>query len=143
MRHLSRRDFLKLTGLAASGTMLVGCNGTVGSPLVSLAEQPDGYVPGVPVWYASVCRECPAGCGIWVKTLEGRAKKIEGNPQHPVNRGRLCARGQASLQALYNPDRFRFPCRNSDGQDEQLSWDEEPDTVAPQLREADPQSWMW
>jgi anaerobic selenocysteine-containing dehydrogenase len=52
---------------------------------------------------------CPAGCGISVRTREGRAKKIEGNPLHPVNQGRLCALGQAGLQVLYNPDRLTGP----------------------------------
>ena len=46
-----------------------------------------------------------------VRTREGRAVKVEGNPDHPVNRGSLCIRGQASLQGLYNPDRFTGPRR--------------------------------
>ena len=46
-----------------------------------------------------------------VRTREGRAVKVEGNPDHPVNRGSLCIRGQASLQGLYNPDRFTGPHR--------------------------------
>ena len=50
---------------------------------------PDGVTPGVPTWYASTCRECPAGCGIHVKTREGRVIKVEGNPDSPVNRGKL------------------------------------------------------
>ena len=58
-----------------------------------------------------MCGECPAGCGIRVRTREGRAVKVEGNPEHPVNRGGLCVRGQASLQGLYNPDRITGPHR--------------------------------
>ena len=72
---------------------------------------PDDIVPGVATWYASVCGECPNGCGTRVRTREGRAIKIEGNPAHPVNQGALCVRGQAALQGLYNPDRFRGPQR--------------------------------
>ncbi len=68
---------------------------------------PEDDVPGVATWYASSCGECPAGCGTRVRTREGRAVKIEGNPEHPINRGRLCIRGQAALQGLYNPDRLR------------------------------------
>ena len=62
-------------------------------------------------WYATVCGECPAGCGTLVRTREGRAVKVEGNPEHPVNRGGLCIRGQSSLQGLYNPDRIAGPQR--------------------------------
>ncbi len=77
--------------------------------LFSLVQAPDDMVIGKPTWYASTCRECPAGCGILAKNREGRVIKVEGNPQHPINRGRLCMRGQASLQAVYNPDRIKLP----------------------------------
>ena len=60
-----------------------------------------------------MCGQCPAGCGIVVRVSEGRAKKIEGNPLHPVNRGKLCARGQAALQALYHPERLSRPMKLS------------------------------
>jgi len=48
-----------------------------------------------------------------VRVSEGRAKKIEGNPLHPVNRGKLCGRGQAALQALYHPERLQRPMKLS------------------------------
>src|SRR3990172_11259555 len=54
---------------------------------------------------ASVCLQCPAGCGILVRVVDGRAVKIEGNPKHPINLGRLCPKGQIGLQILYDPDR--------------------------------------
>ena len=44
-----------------------------------------------------------------VRTREGRAVKLEGNPEHPVNQGKLCSRGQAALQGLYNPGRIKAP----------------------------------
>ena len=64
---------------------------------------------------------CSAGCGITVRTREGRAKKIEGNPSHPVSQGRLCARGQAGLQVLYNPDRVTTPLQQT-GERESGDW---------------------
>jgi anaerobic selenocysteine-containing dehydrogenase len=70
-------------------------------------QPPEEVLPGQATWYASTCRMCPAGCGIIVRVINGRAKKIEGNPLHPLNQGKLCARGQAGLQVLYNPDRLR------------------------------------
>ena len=74
---------------------------------------PEDFSPGIATWYNTVCSMCSAGCGITVRTREGRAKKIEGNPSHPVSQGRLCARGQAGLQVLYNPDRVTTPLRQT------------------------------
>lgn len=76
---------------------------------------PEETLPGKATWYASTCRQCSAGCGIIVRTINGRAKKIEGNPNHPLNRGKLCARGQAGLQVLYNPDRLKSPVSQTGG----------------------------
>lgn len=81
-------------------------------------------VTGEVRWYASVCRECPAGCGILAKAREGRAVKIEGNPYHPVNRGAICMRGQAALQGLYNPDRLMAPkIKGHDGTFKDISFE--------------------
>ena len=58
---------------------------------------------------ASTCLQCTARCGILGFVEEGRLVKIEGNPKDPNNRGRLCAKGQAGLNHLYNPDRLLYP----------------------------------
>lgn len=111
---MNRRTFLKLVGMG-SMSIAAGCSPDYqGGPyphktLFSLVQAPDDMVIGKPTWYASTCRECPAGCGILAKNREGRVIKVEGNPQHPINRGRLCMRGQAALQAVYNPDRIKTP----------------------------------
>jgi anaerobic selenocysteine-containing dehydrogenase/Fe-S-cluster-containing dehydrogenase component len=71
-----------------------------------------------------------------VKTVEGRAIKVEGNPDHPVNQGRLCARGQASVQGLYNPDRIRQPLRReADGTFQPISWNEAERMIVARLSE--------
>ena len=105
---LDRRDFLKISGATAFATLFGGCD-KIQKKLIPFVIPPENYVLGESLWYASVCRQCPAGCGIVVRNSEGRAKKIEGNPLHPVNRGKLCARGQAGLQALYHPERLGTP----------------------------------
>jgi molybdopterin-containing oxidoreductase family iron-sulfur binding subunit len=87
-------------------------------------QKEEDITPGVSTYFATVCRECPAGCGIIVRTREGRALKAEGNPEHPVNAGKLCGRGQASMQGLYNPDRFRQPMRVSGGKYTPANWDD-------------------
>ncbi len=90
--RLSRRDFLRITaGAAALGA--TGFSPTVRRAVLEpFVRPPEEALPGQATWYASTCRQCPAGCGIVVRTINGRAKKIEGNPLHPLNRGKLCAR---------------------------------------------------
>ncbi|MBI3580797.1 MAG: molybdopterin-dependent oxidoreductase [Nitrospinae bacterium] len=56
---------------------------------------------------------CNAGCGIMVRTVMGRAKKVEGNPAHPVNGGGVCALGQAAVHQLYHPERLKLPLLRS------------------------------
>ena len=119
----NRRDFLKLAGIGAAGA-LSGCNQRPTERLIPYLIAPNDILPGVSYWYASTCRECPVGCGLLVRTREGRAVKVEGNPAHPVNRGGLCARGQASLQGLYNPDRIATPMAKEGGVWKAIPWDE-------------------
>jgi anaerobic selenocysteine-containing dehydrogenase len=126
---INRRDFLKLAGAGVAATaVLTGCGPA--SRYVTrepYARMPEYTYNGQSTYYATTCRECPAGCGIVVRTMQGRAIKVEGNPNHPVNLGKTCARGQASLQGLYNPDRIQNPVqqkkrKSSDFTD--LSWDD-------------------
>ena len=67
------------------------------------------YTPQTSYHYMTTCRECDSGCGLMMTTREHRAQKAEGNPNHPINKGSLCAKGQASLQSLYNPHRHSRP----------------------------------
>ena len=125
MPELDRRDFLKLVGVGAGAAAAAGCSEKV-EKLIPYVVQPEEITPGVPVYYASTCRECPAGCGLHVKTREGRPIKLEGNPEHPVNQGKLCARGQAGIGRTYHPDRFQRPMRRgADGNARSRSrWDD-------------------
>uniref|UniRef100_A0A832I1V3 4Fe-4S dicluster domain-containing protein n=1 Tax=Eiseniibacteriota bacterium TaxID=2212470 RepID=A0A832I1V3_UNCEI len=118
-----RRDFLKLVGLGVAGTA-AGCAQPPANQLLPYLNAPVDVLPGVPVWYASTCRECPTGCGVVLKAREGRIIKIEGAPDHPVNRGGLCARGQAALQGLYDPDRVRTPLLREGPVWKPIGWDE-------------------
>src|SRR5437867_1542230 len=101
---MKRRDFFKIVTASGAAAATAGCQQATESilPLVVPNEQ---IVPGVAAWFATVCRECPAGCGVLARNREGRIVKLEGNPDHPVNAGALCLRGQAALQGLYHPDR--------------------------------------
>jgi molybdopterin-containing oxidoreductase family iron-sulfur binding subunit len=104
---MKRRTFLKIAGMG-SISFAFGCDPPPKN-LFSGVVAPDDMVVGEATWYASTCRECPAGCGILAKNREGRVVKVEGNPLHPINRGKLCMRGQAALQGIYNPDRLKNP----------------------------------
>ena len=112
---ISRRDFLKLASVGTATTaVLTGC----GPASRYIERQPYSRMPeytynGLSTHYATTCRECSAGCGIIVRTMQGRALKVEGNPNHPVNRGKTCPRGQVTLQGLYNPDRVLGPIRHN------------------------------
>ncbi|HEX5323053.1 MAG TPA: molybdopterin-dependent oxidoreductase [Capsulimonadaceae bacterium] len=125
MTQISRRKFIQLAvvgGAVAAAGLDAGCKnervykaevtgqyGGMGNRTYPYLNQPDGLEDGVPQYFATTCQMCPAGCGLFVRTMGGRAVKVEGNPSHPVSHGKTCARAQAALQRLYNPDRIRFP----------------------------------
>ena len=132
----SRRAFLKAMGLSGAGSALVlsGCGDTdivnmvdieVRKEKVEPQVDPQDFVrPGIAMFYASTCRQCPAGCGIHARIRQGRVLKLEGNPASPVNAGRLCPMGQAGLQGHYNPDRLTRPMLRKGGKLVEVSWDE-------------------
>jgi anaerobic selenocysteine-containing dehydrogenase len=127
MSRFSRRELL--SGAALAGAAALGCGQKKDPYRIEKPPVPGsrGRV-GEERWVLSTCTLCDAGCGIKVRVVEGRAVKIEGNPEHPVNRGGLCSRGQAALQALYHPQRVHSPLRRlgdrGDGSWKPISWDE-------------------
>lgn len=136
---LSRRDFLKVIGTgAAATTVLTGCGPA--SRYVTrepYTKMPEYNYNGQSTYYATTCRECAAGCGLIVRTMQGRAIKTEGNPYNPVNLGKTCARGQATLHGLYNPDRVQNPARHARGDKTltDMDWETAIGTVAEALKE--------
>lgn len=137
-KEINRRDFLKIMGVTGAGTALAGCDMPTTVTLEEGKEEVIPYVipeefvvPGVGVWYASTCRQCPAGCGIHGRVREGRILKVEGNPESPINwspagdrSGKLCQMGQSGLQNHYNPDRLTKPMVRKGGALVEASWDE-------------------
>ena len=125
---LTRRNFLAWAGIGAVGA--VACEGfgirygelDIQSPV----RLPEDLVRGTDNWYASLCRVCPSCEGIVVRVMEGRAKKVQGNPFFPTNQGKSHARCESGLQALYHPDRISSPLRRSgprgSGQFLPVSW---------------------
>jgi molybdopterin-containing oxidoreductase family iron-sulfur binding subunit len=105
-RGIDRRSFFKIVATSGAAAAASGCSRPP-EALLSMVTPPEEVVPGIAAFFSTVCRECPAGCGVLAKNRDGRIVKVEGNPIHPLNAGALCIRGQASLQGLYHPDRFR------------------------------------
>ena len=101
----SRRDFLKAAGFTFAGALLAGCQRAPEQEAIPPLSQPEDIIAGQARYYASTCGACPAGCGMLVKSYDGRPIKLEGNPEHPLAKGGLCAAGQASLLGPY--DRLR------------------------------------
>jgi anaerobic selenocysteine-containing dehydrogenase len=139
---MDRRDFIKLTAITGTSATLAGC-GNPEHQLIRFVPDED-LVPGVAEWKPSVCPMCAAGCGLTVRVMEadvettrggqagvvkmGVAKKLEGNAKDPISRGGLCARGQASIQITYHPDRLTQPMKRSGargaGEFKEISWDQ-------------------
>ena len=121
---ISRRRFIKLAATAGAAAALPGCE-PAARKLIPYVVPDENVVPGIPSFFATTCSECPAGCGVVARIREGRVIKLEGNPSDPISGGALCARGQAALQGLYNPDRVRRPqIRAQNGALRTASWDE-------------------
>lgn len=116
MRNITRRDFLKL-GAASTAVLAIE---TQFGPIASAAERlieggrSVNRTSGLPrSFLPSTCTQCPAGCGNIGYIEESRVVKIGGNTTHLSNQGSLCARGQAGINALYDPDRLLKPMRRN------------------------------
>ncbi|MGC8839166.1 MAG: molybdopterin-dependent oxidoreductase, partial [Anaerolineae bacterium] len=85
----------------------------------------------------TICQMCYFYCGLDVTVEDGRILKVEGMREHPVNQGRLCAKGIASQQLVTDPRRLKTPLRRvgerGSGRWEQISWDQALDEIAEKL----------
>lgn len=104
----NRRDFLKIFGFGVTAATLAACETPV-KKAIPYVMKPENVTPGVASWYASTCGGCAAGCGVLIKTREGRPIKIEGNPESRMSRGGVCSVGQSTVLSLYDADRLKAP----------------------------------
>jgi anaerobic selenocysteine-containing dehydrogenase len=96
------------------------------------------WIPYEEYWSTGVCLQCPSGCGLRIRSVNHWPVKLEGIKDYPINRGRLCPKGQSGLQVLYDPDRIRHPLKRKDkrgeGEWERISWEEAIGLVTQRLK---------
>ena len=124
---LSRRNFLAWAGIAATGA--IACNLFDDELRVqSPALIPEDLVSGRDNWYATYDGSVPGGQGVLVRVMEGRAKKVRGNPRFPTNQGKQSAAADAIIQSAYHPDRIAGPMLRTgprgSGQFRPITWEE-------------------
>ncbi len=140
MADMTRRQFLSVTGasLAGSSLALMGF-----SPAVALAEVREFKLARA-TETRNTCPYCAVACGILMYGLGDRAKNatssifhIEGDPDHPVNRGTLCPKGAGLIDFIHSPSRLAHPEYRAAGSDrwQRMSWDEALDRIAKLMKQ--------
>lgn len=133
---MTRRDIFGALGLAGAAAVAGGAASILRGPPLHHGHDSTGvarnkpHVPGAELygsdeekWVATSCGQCPAGCGVRVRVVKGRAVRIEGNAQNPLNRGGIGPRGLSGLQALYDADRIPGPLVREGGKLVPIQWD--------------------
>ena len=140
MVQVSRRQFMQVTGssLAASSLAVLGF-----SPSTALAEVRQFKLTQAKVT-RQTCTYCSVGCGLLmyahgdsVRNVKETIMHVEGDPDHPVNRGTLCPKGAALMDFVNSPNRLKFPEYRAPGSNEwkRMSWDEALDRIARLLKD--------
>jgi thiosulfate reductase/polysulfide reductase chain A len=129
---MSRRKFLKLSGAAtAAGTL--GGSRILHALVTSTQKESVKQVQEL----FSACDMCFNKCGLIARVEGGVVKKLDPNPKSLKSRGMLCARGNAGIKQLYDPDRLKYPLlrkgARGEGKWQRLSWDQALDYAAEQL----------
>ncbi len=130
---ISRRKFLAATTVAGLGAVLAGC---ASSGLEEASDGPVAETEDVRV-VKTLCRGCVGHCGVLAHVKNGRVIKVEGDPDQLYSQGVMCAKGLSQVQALYNPNRVKYPMRRvgkrGENKWERISWDEALDEIAEQI----------
>ncbi len=129
---ISRRKFLALLSASAAIATTACTDYRDKGEIIPYNKRPEEILPGQANYYASTCSACSLACGILIKTREGRPIKIDGNPDHPVNKGKICAKGHASILSLYDPERLKEPKFGN----QNISWEEADSKIIDALNSA-------
>ncbi len=134
---LTRREFLALSGKATAGAVIFAACGIPERELIvqSPVDLPEDLVRGEDAWFATVNPDGRNSDGLIVRVMQGRAKKIAGNVDHPVNMGKHSVREDSALQMLYHPDRVAGPLfrRTHGGQLAETTWTQAENQLATAL----------
>lgn len=121
--RFTRRGFLQaLAGTAGAAALVKGQLSKVGEA----AEDLERWATPEQVIVPSICQQCPGGCGLLARTLDGEVAGISGNPLHPINRGTLCPKAFGGLELLNDPNRLKGPMARAGerGHFRPIGWDE-------------------
>jgi anaerobic selenocysteine-containing dehydrogenase len=133
MGKITRRDFLKSTAVGIAGL------GIAGVPDWFKQASAEEKAKLVDKTVRSICGGCHNNCGILVYVLDGVIIYIEGDPNHPFNRGTLCPKGLAMLDTAYSPYRIKRPMKRvgerGEGKWQEITWDAALDMMAAKLIE--------
>ena len=130
--RFTRRGFLQtLTGAAGIAALLqnrLSAVDQVAGDVQRWAQPEEVLIP-------TICQQCPGGCGLIARTLDGEVSGISGNPHHPINRGAVCPKAFGALELLYDPNRIKGPMlRDGErGRFRAIGWEEALGMVATRL----------
>ncbi len=119
-KGLSRRDFLKLTG----ATAVAGTAATAAVPGAAEANERENRIKGATAT-TTICPYCAVGCGMVAYSKGGKVIHVEGDPEHPINRGALCSKGSSLQQVADSPTRVTKPMYRAPGAGDwkEVEWD--------------------
>ena len=142
-RRLTRRNFLKLAGVAGAVAGGAIVPGQIAQRILSASAVEDA-----PQLNPTVCEMCSVRCGVIAYVRNGALYKLEGNYRHSHSQGKICARGSAGVKLLYDPDRLQHPLkRGEDGVFRRISWEQAFDEIAAKLLQirdrSGPQALAW
>ena len=120
--EISRRDFLRLSVAAGTGTALSGLVGSGVNLSPTIARAQELRIKGAKTT-PSVCPYCSVGCGTLIHTVDGKIVNIEGDPRSPHNEGTLCPKGAAIFQLHVNPNRPTQVLHRAAGASDWEVWD--------------------
>ena len=136
LSSISRRKFLALLGASAALAGTACTDYRDKGEIVPYNVKPEEITIGKPNFYASTCTVCPISCGILIKTREGRPIKVDGNPDHPVNKGKICSKGQANILNLYDPERLKTSLKKGGSGFDEINWKDVDSEIIASLNDA-------
>lgn len=139
---ISRRDFLRISGVGTTGALLVSLGVTI-RPVGAASQRSDLRIRRARE-STTICPYCGVGCGQIVSVENGKVVNIEGDPDHPINEGALCSKGAAMYQVANNPRRLSKVLYRAPGGTawQEKSWDWALDAIARRLKATRDATWV-